>query len=275
MAIPITITNEKSFYYEIIDKTGGLGETCVLIGGLTRDHTIWRKVIPLLSETYRLLLIDNRDSGQSFRPSMEYSIADMAQDIIEIMQNLNIKRAHFVGHSMGGFIVIYLASLQPTLVSSLVLCSTCSKQPIAAKSYLSQRIEFISGLGKSASTSTESDIRNAIPALYSKQFSNNKDKVEELIRFESSNPYPQETNAFKRQATACLNYDAELILPCISAIPACVITGSHDKFYTPDIARHLASYFKTSNVKIIESAAHMIQIERPLAFADAIKKHLT
>lgn len=90
-----------SIYYEIIDDTNKTGEFCVLLGGLTRDHTVWRKMIPYLRQNYQILVIDNRDAGQSTSLNQEYEIADMAEDVAYLIKKLNISPAHIIGHSMG------------------------------------------------------------------------------------------------------------------------------------------------------------------------------
>jgi len=271
--MPAVTIGKKTIFYEMIDKTGGIGNICVLIGGLTRDHTIWRKVIPLLSDKFRVLVFDNRDTGQSFRASKPYDMNDLAQDLIDLLNYLKIPSAHLIGHSMGGFIAIHLASKQPKLVNSLILCSTSAKQEPKAKEYVKQRIDFINQQKQkgSASTANPDDIRNAMKALYTKDFLKNKQKVEEILTFETSNPYPQEAESFKRQAIACMNYNAKCILKSMASIPAHIITGDEDDFYPPSVAQALANHFNSAPVHIIKSASHMIQIETPLAFANVIQ----
>ena len=72
-----------------------------------------------------MLAIDNRGSGCSSKPECEaYSIADMAADVIALLDALGIERAHVNGISMGGAVAQYLAIHYPERVKSVILTNT-------------------------------------------------------------------------------------------------------------------------------------------------------
>ncbi len=92
--------NGISIYYEIEGILTEPVETVILIGGLTRDHTIWRKIVPLLKEKYRIIVPDNRDAGQSSLSSRNYEIVDLADDLADLLMFLNMGPLHVIGHSI-------------------------------------------------------------------------------------------------------------------------------------------------------------------------------
>lgn len=255
--------NEVSIFYEIIDSSHRSSEVCVLLGGLTRDHSIWRKVIPLLKEKYKILLLDNRDAGQSTSINDQYKIADLADDVAALMLYLGLSNAHVVGHSMGGFMALHIAAKYPNLVKTLVLCSTAQKQVPAGIEYLKSRIRLIdSQPNKEATTASKEDVIAVLDKLYAEESLRSQSFVEEIICHETSNNHPQSASSFRRQAYACINHDATNLVGLINC-PTLIITGEKDKYYTPELATELASKFQQSKAVIIPNTAHMVQIEQP------------
>jgi pimeloyl-ACP methyl ester carboxylesterase len=264
--------NGISLYYEIIDDTHSTGDICLLLGGLTRDHSIWRKVIPHLRKEYQVIIVDNRDSGQSTATPYEYEISDLAEDVADLISKIDSSPVHILGHSMGGFMAIHIAAKYPDLVKTVTLCNTADKQVEAGVQYLTNRIVLIEAQpSNEATTANPADIIAVMDKLYAPENLLDKAFVEEIITHESSNKYPQSAASFKRQAQACIIHDASNLLAKINC-PTLIITGEKDKYYTPELAYGLASKIKSAQAVIIPNAAHMIQIEQPeLLCAEFIK----
>ncbi|MFI8367744.1 alpha/beta fold hydrolase [Streptomyces sp. NPDC085466] len=109
----------------------------LLIAGLGEDLTFWTDsfVGSLVARGFRVVAIDNRDAGQSTfvaspppglwrqiasRPRGDaYTLADMAQDAVGVLDHLGIARVHLVGRSMGGMIAQTIAATAPERVLSL------------------------------------------------------------------------------------------------------------------------------------------------------------
>jgi pimeloyl-ACP methyl ester carboxylesterase len=109
-------------YYE----EHGQGPPLVMILGLGQDIATWRFQVPLLSQHVRLIVFDNRDSGQSSRCTKHYTTKSMARDVIALMDYLAIDRAHVLGTSMGGMIAQHAALMAPARLDSLILAGTTS-----------------------------------------------------------------------------------------------------------------------------------------------------
>src|SRR5258706_6223598 len=93
--------NGQELYFEV----HGEGAPLVLVMGIGYDSTLWKLAqVPALSQKFRVLIFDNRDSGQSSKAQGAYTIGDMADDVAALMDSLDLRRAHLLGLSMGGMI---------------------------------------------------------------------------------------------------------------------------------------------------------------------------
>lgn len=123
-AVPSVAYAEDLFFdsggVKIRYVTEGEGEAVVLIHGWMSDVTMWGpKLSPLPG--FKLIALDVRGHGKSDKPHdpAKYG-AEMAADVVRLMDHLNINRAHLVGYSMGAFIAGKVAATQPKRVLSLV-----------------------------------------------------------------------------------------------------------------------------------------------------------
>lgn len=124
----------------------------LMVMGLTGSHRLWGEdfVNGLVAGGYRVILFDNRDTGDSARlhalgePTLwwemfknaigfdvdaAYSLADMAADGIAVLDELNIDKAHIVGASMGGMIAQIIAAEYPQRTQSLVSIMSTTGAP--------------------------------------------------------------------------------------------------------------------------------------------------
>jgi len=97
----------------------------VLIHGLGGSSiTEWYEVGPLLAESFHLIIVENRNHGLSPRVTGRHDVADVADDVAAVMEQLGVASAHVVGYSMGGAVAQSLAHRHPAKVERLVLIAT-------------------------------------------------------------------------------------------------------------------------------------------------------
>ena len=95
--------------------------TVLLIHGLTQNSLMFLEVAQLLAKLgVRVVAVDVRGRGESARVG-PYSLTHYAQDMMELCEHLQVKRAVFVGTSMGGLISLCVAKAKPELVATAVL----------------------------------------------------------------------------------------------------------------------------------------------------------
>lgn len=107
-------------YYE----TFGKGSAIVLLHGFLESSTIWKLLIPELSENNFLLTIDFPGHGKSGVISEIHSMELMAEVVNEIMEHLQISTATFIGHSMGGYVTLACTEMFPEKVEKLILLNS-------------------------------------------------------------------------------------------------------------------------------------------------------
>ena len=103
----------------------------VLIQGMGFDRHGWDPVLRNLGRHFRLVLVDNRGSGRSDLPPGSFGVADMAGDILSVLDGAGIRRAHVMGVSPGGMVAQEMAVDYPERVGDLILVSTTPGWPFA------------------------------------------------------------------------------------------------------------------------------------------------
>src|SRR4051794_24821731 len=118
-----TLPTGIDLYYE----TRGSGEAIVFIPGTGLAGNVWHdsQVVPL-SQRFQVIVHDPRGCGRSSKPRGVYCIDQMACDVVALLDELNVRRAHVVGHSMGGRIGLAMALTYPGRVKSLILAASGS-----------------------------------------------------------------------------------------------------------------------------------------------------
>src|SRR2546425_12892194 len=112
--MPRVCVGELELFYD----TDGAGEPVLLLMGLGGEHHAWDLVRPDLARRYRLVLVDNRDAGDSSEARGAYTLDDMAGDAPRVMDALGIESFHLVGASLGGAIAHRPALQAPTRLAA-------------------------------------------------------------------------------------------------------------------------------------------------------------
>ena len=102
----------------------------LMIQGLGADKHGWDMQRFTLARSYRVIAFDNRGAGRSDKPFTPYSLEQMADDAVAVLDHAGVESAHVVGASMGGAISQLMCVQHPTRVLSLTLaCTACRNQP--------------------------------------------------------------------------------------------------------------------------------------------------
>ena len=111
----IPVTDGKLYYEEL-----GKGEPLILIQGHSLDNTMWDQQFREFAKKYRVIRYDARGYGQSTMPNENKQFMHV-EDLIQLMNFLKIPKAHMVGLSMGGFVVLdCIASHQDRMLSGIM-----------------------------------------------------------------------------------------------------------------------------------------------------------
>jgi aminoacrylate hydrolase len=109
-------------HYDIIGKTDADAATIVLSAGLGGLGSFWRPQFESLGQRFRVIVYDHRGTGKNAESlSDDYTIADMADDVVEILDDVGVARCHFMGHALGGLVGLDIALRASSRLASLVL----------------------------------------------------------------------------------------------------------------------------------------------------------
>lgn len=104
----------------------GKGTTVVLLHGFLENQSMWNDLIPELSLKNRVVTIDLLGHGQTDCLSYVHTMEDQADMVQSVLHELKIRKAIFVGHSMGGYVALAFAELYPEKIKGLVLMNSTS-----------------------------------------------------------------------------------------------------------------------------------------------------
>ena len=122
--MPFCHVNDLDLYY----VTAGDGPPLVLLHGLGSSCADWGLQLPAFSARYRVIMVDLRGHGRSqVTGGRGFTVAQMAQDVAALLEQLGGTAAHVVGLSLGGCTAQLLAARHPEAVRGLVLCNTFTR----------------------------------------------------------------------------------------------------------------------------------------------------
>jgi len=107
-------------------KIIGEGKPLIILHGLFGMLDNWQRFAKEISGRYKVILVDQRNHGKSFR-SVQFTYELLAQDIINLMDNLGIDKAHVLGHSMGGKTTMKIATTFPERIESFIVVDIAPK----------------------------------------------------------------------------------------------------------------------------------------------------
>ncbi|GGD85100.1 alpha/beta hydrolase [Tsuneonella deserti] len=266
----------------------------LLVMGLGAQMTLWPQelVDALVERGFRVIRYDNRDIGLShkfegakapgivklmllskfgIKPKVPYTLADMAEDGIGLLDALGIDKAHIGGASMGGMIAQHMAFSHPERVLTLTsIMSTTGHRKLPAGTR-----EAMSALTqRPASMDEDTLVEHGVKvsqAIGSPGYRSDPDKVRErsraLIR---RSFYPA---GMPRQLAAIIaDGDRRERLQSVKA-PTLVIHGEADPLVPLAGGHDTAAHIKGSKLKTVPGMGHDLPLELVDEIADAIADH--
>jgi len=252
----------------------GKGDPVILLHGFNDRKEHWRAQVGALSEHFKVIRLDNRGAGKSDRPDGEYSMEVYASDIAGLIDSLEIKKAHIIGHSMGGMIAQNFAILYPNRVNKLILLNTLPGfkppgEPLEDFSTM-QRESAIKGQEAILKDPNNAFVDGAKPS-YSRKFwklmkENPKKKfhdiwsVEDLI--DEKIIYGPTAFDLSNQTHALSTHNTYERLHEIKN-EVLIISAEKDKSCPISMGEKMHELIPKSNFIIIEGAAHQDILEKP------------
>jgi 3-oxoadipate enol-lactonase len=250
--------NDISMRYDV--QGAANAPVVILHHPLATNLTFWDEAVAALSPTYRVVRFDARGHGKSEATVGRYAFETLAQDVVALMDHLGVKKAAYVGLSMGGWVGQYLGLLHADRFNSLTLVSTASRTAPEMQAAWRDRVTVARENGM---------ISQVEPAmgrwLAASSRANRPDLVKRFSDMIATTPV--EGYAGWCGAGELLDITAKLgaIKP-----PTRVIVGAEDPATTPASAEVIHKAIPGSDMIVIPGVAHMLSSEDPAAFHAAI-----
>jgi 3-oxoadipate enol-lactonase len=259
-------SNGITLHYDVV----GAGPAVCLINGYRLSAAAWPEgFISQLAARLTVITFDNRGTGRSDKPPTGYEFANLAKDVVELLDNLRRPQVHVFGYSMGGAIAQDVAIRYPDRVDRLILFGTFCGGVWAEPASYSVFRRFLS----SENQTPEEAARQAWPVTYSPDYlAANAGAVERQMRRELEHPAP--SYVAQRQMEALRTFDSYRDLPRIKA-PTLVATGTHDQLVKPRNAEILASRIPNARREALADLGHRAIWEAPEEIADLVGDFLT
>ena len=240
----------------------------VLVQGLGFDRAGWEPIVGHLKRHFRLVLIDNRGSGDSDPSPQRFEVAQMASDVVAVLDHAGIAKAHVLGISLGGMIAQELAAGHPDRVDALVLAATTPGFPGGYPVPSASMALFAAGPFLSLDAKRRRHVMNALSAATVRD---RPELVEELVEHVTARPTsPRGASA---QAIAGAAYVSSYGPHAIRA-RTLVLHGDADTVVDPRNARILARRIPHAELVLFPGLGHLLFWEDPDAFAEAVTSFL-
>ena len=223
----------------------------VFINSLGTDFRIWLPLIDELTANWSILLYDKRGHGLSDRGKTPYTIEDHADDLIGLCRHVGIKKAVFVGLSIGGLIVQALYSRKPELVRKIVLSNTAHK--IGTPEIWNPRIDAVERDGVESVAEGVLE-RWFTPAFRERRRADLAGYRNMLIR--------QDVRGYAETCRAIRDADFTTSVPAIK-VPVLAISGDGDGSTPPDLVKSTAGMIPGSRFEVIAGCGHIPCVEQP------------
>ncbi|MDE3069207.1 MAG: alpha/beta fold hydrolase [Acidobacteriota bacterium] len=258
----------KAGEVELSYERSGSGEPLLLIMGMSGTYLHWDEVmLGELRERFEVIVYDHRGVGESARVSQPFTISELAQDAIGLLEALGVGEAHVLGFSMGGMVAQELVLSRPELVRTLTLASTYCGGP-------GSRPAGSETVGKLTSAMASGDREAALRAAWEVNVSERMAQDDAAYaRFAGIAERRRVAVAVvMEQMRAIVAHDTSGRLPAVRK-PTLVIHGTADAMVPVSNGEMIAGLIEGSRLELLEGAAHMFFWEEPERAATLIAEH--
>jgi 3-oxoadipate enol-lactonase len=238
------------------------GPVVVLSNSLGSTYKMWNPQVAALEERFRVVRYNIRGHGGSPVPDGPYSIDDLADDLVALLDRLGVGRAHLVGLSLGGMTALRVAARNAERVDRLaVLCTGAQLPP--ASGWTDRATTVRSGGSGAVATAV---VERWFTPKYLSAHPEVRQAAEAMVTATPAQGY-----AACCEAIAALDLRDELA--SITA-PTLAIAGADDPATPPPKLEEIATGVKNGKLLVVARAAHLANAEQPGIITPALIEHL-
>ena len=247
-------------------KKLGEGRPLIVLHGLFGSLDNWMTLAKSWSEKFEVYLVDQRNHGQSPH-SDEFSYPIMAEDLKELMDDLNLDSAILLGHSMGGKTVMEFSMNYPEKVENLIVVDIA---PVAYEVHHYTIIEALKSVpleSVSSRKEAESYLSKYISDFGTKQF------LLKNLYWENKESLAWRFN-LRVLSDSIVPISEYAIKEGVFEGSTLFVSGSKSDYVTSDYLPRIQSKFPSSTLEVIEGAGHWVHAEKMKEFSLVIENYL-
>ncbi len=261
--MPVAHRGDTQIFWE----EQGSGEPLLLVMGLGWPRQMWARHLPVLTERFRVITFDNRGVGQTATTLSRWTLSDMADDALAVLDAAGVTQAHVYGASMGGAIAQVLTIEHPERVGALILGCTATR--VASRHVPPWPV-----------------IRHVVPALLAGRHARrvalaralvygsatDQALIAEDVRLLDSLRRPAE--GIRAQRRAVLDYEGSQLRLGSVRSPTLIIHGSDDRVVPVRYGEELARLIPGADLVVLPGAGHMYLTDATAAAGSAVLSFL-
>lgn len=247
-------TTDSYIHYEVYGGENSQTLICIQGFGYCTKHFEFQ--IKELSKSFRLVLIDNKDMGESKTKLDQYTIADLADDIKKVILHLGETKVSLLGISMGGFVAQVFATKYPMYLSKLILGCTTSNSIEFPKLKRMSEEDILKAY------TIEEEYRNKMICYATVHPSIHKTNLFDKILSIRLQNTPKKSKLLKqlKAVNAFLDESNSIDLGAITA-PTLILTGAEDRFVDPISSKMLKKRISNSVLFELPKSDHHFFME--------------
>jgi len=257
----LTLGDGDKLCYDV----SGQGPPLALVSGLGGTMAFWQPHVQVLARRFRVILHDHRGTGQSSRRPIDFSVEQMAGDLIALLDHLDVRRAHLIGHSTGGAIGQTVALDHARRLDRLVLSASWTSPDEYFRRLFALRADTLRNLGPLAYAQGTSLF--GLPAAFL------RDHAAMLTIEEAASAMAMSPDLTLARIGAILRFDRRGELGRIAA--PTLVFGARDDLITPAyFSEALAEAIPGARLVMLDEGGHFYPRVHPARFQETVLEFL-
>ena len=265
--MPLAKLSRHSLYYEFYPARDPQPDLLpiVLVMGIGGRCAGWLPFqVPSFSESRPVLIYDHRGVGASEDPGHPFTTGDLARDLIELLDVLELGRVDAAGYFLGGMTIQEAAFADPSRFRNLVLIGTWARPDAKRRMLLAEWAALAR-----AQTPAATMIRHRLIWTLSDDALDESELVATAMAHLDDGQTPVTGEVFARQCDACIGHDALDRLPGL-AHPTLAICGRRDLLTPTKFSREIAEAMPNARDVALAYSGHAVMAERPERFNQVV-----
>lgn len=261
-------------------RTVGNGIPLVILHGLYGASDNWMQIARKLSDQFKVILVDLRNHGSSPHDN-QHTYEAMVTDLAWLYYELEIDKAHLLGHSMGGKVAMAFAADYPEKILSLTVADIAPKNyletPASAIQYnfhrrILQTLSTINLANYQSRKEIDNELKNTIPEPLVRQFIlKNLKRAGKSFEWKINVPVLKDSLDHIISGIDYKEYDDRIP---INSYPVLFIKGSLSGYIQTDDETLIKTMYPDSKIETIDGATHFLHAEKPDEFVAILKRYL-